>query len=154
MRWAMLVVTAVNVVAIAVLVAALAVPLPARGTDWSVAVEYRDGAPAYVFLSHDDKWRLPVALDEVDPRFVDALVALEDKRFFSHAGVDPVAIARAAVTDLIHVRRVSGGSTLTMQLARLLEPRPRTLAMRESPEFARYSREILEVFLARGVLKE
>src|SRR5262249_28847392 len=109
------------------LVAALVVPLPARRGDWSVAVEYRDGTPAYVFLSRDDKWRLPVSLGEIDPAFVAALVALEDKRFWRHDGVDPVALVRAAASDVVHARRVSGGSTLTMQLARLLEPRPRTL---------------------------
>src|SRR5262249_6007331 len=131
-------------------------PLPTRGSDWSVAVEYRDGRPAYVFLSRDDKWRLPVALDEVDPAFVAALVALEDKRFWSHDGGDPIAIARAAVSDAIHLRRVSGGSTLTMQLARLLEPRTRTIAHKLLDMFRAVQldlrltkREILEQYLSR-----
>jgi penicillin-binding protein 1C len=102
------------------------IPLPARlRADVSVEVTYRDGEVAYVFLSSDDKWRLPV--DRVDPELVRALVALEDKRFWSHSGVDARALLRAAWTDVIHARRVSGGSTLTMQLARLLEPRPRTI---------------------------
>jgi penicillin-binding protein 1C len=155
-RWALVAVTAINAAALVVLALALAAPLPARGSDWSVAVEYRDGRPAYVFLSRDDKWRLPVALDDVDPRFVAALVALEDKRFYGHAGVDPIAVARAAVTDVIHARRVSGGSTLTMQLARLLEPRPRTLANKLVDMFRAVQldlrlgkREILEQYLSR-----
>jgi penicillin-binding protein 1C len=155
-RWALLAVTAVNAAALAVVVLAAVVPLPARASDWSVAVEYRDGQPAYVFLSRDDKWRLPVALDDVDPRFVAALVALEDKRFFGHAGVDPIAVARAAVTDVVHARRVSGGSTLTMQLARLLEPRPRTLPNKLIDMFRAVQldlrlgkREILEQYLSR-----
>lgn len=126
-RWALGAATLVNALLLAVLGAALVVPLPARRGDWSVAVEYRDGTPAYMFLSHDDKWRLPASLAEIDPAFVAALVALEDKRFWHHDGVDPIAIARAAVSDAVHARRVSGGSTLTMQLARLLEPRPRTV---------------------------
>ena len=126
-RWALLAVTVLNAGWLVLAALVFAVPLPARGSDWSVAVEYRDGRPAYVFLSHDDKWRLPVALADVDPAFVRALVALEDKRFWHHDGVDLIAIARAAVTDVIHRRRVSGGSTLTMQLARLLEPRARTV---------------------------
>jgi penicillin-binding protein 1C len=126
-RLALWTVTVINAGLLAVLALALAVPLPARRNDGSVAVEYRDGRPAYVFLSRDDKWRLPVTLDDVDPAFVTALVALEDKRFWRHDGVDPVAIVRAAATDVRHARRVSGGSTLTMQLARLLEPRVRTL---------------------------
>jgi penicillin-binding protein 1C len=155
MRWALRVVTVANALLLAVLVAALAVPLPERRGDWSVAVEYRDGTPAYVFLSHDDKWRLPVTLDDVDPAFVAALVALEDKRFWHHDGVDPVAIVRAAASDAVHARRVSGGSTLTMQLARLLEPRPRTVPSKLADMFRAVQldlrlskREILEQYLS------
>jgi len=151
--WAALV---VNTVSLLVLVLVVALPLPARRADWSVAVDYRDGRPAYVFLSRDDKWRLPVALDDVDPGMVAALVALEDKRFFRHDGVDPIAIVRAAVTDVVHARRVSGGSTLTMQLARLLEPRPRTIPSKLIDMFralqldVRLSkREVLEQYLSR-----
>lgn len=136
--------------------AVYAVPLPKRSADWSITVEYRDGQPAYVFLTADEKWRLPVTLDRVDPKYVAALIALEDKRFYSHIGVDPVAIARAAWSDLIHLRRVSGGSTLSMQLARLLEPRPRTIGSKLIEMFratqldARLSkRVILENYLSR-----
>ena len=155
-RWALVAITALNAVALAGLALAFAAPLPVRAADWSAAVDYRDGRPAYVFLSRDDKWRLPVALDDVDPAFVTALIALEDKRFRNHDGVDPIAIARAAVTDVIHARRVSGGSTLTMQLARLLEPRRRTLpnklldVCRAIQLDLRLSkREILEQYLSR-----
>jgi penicillin-binding protein 1C len=111
---------AANALWLALIAAVYAVPLPARTADWSVAVEYRDGTPAYVFLTADEKWRLPVELARVDPKLVTALVALEDKRFYSHLGVDPVAIVRATWSDLVARRRVSGGSTLSMQLARLL----------------------------------
>ncbi|HEX7843617.1 MAG TPA: transglycosylase domain-containing protein, partial [Kofleriaceae bacterium] len=156
LRRALLAITAANAALGILLVAALVVPLPARRNDWSVAVEYRDGTPAYVFLSHDDKWRLPVALGDVDPAFVRALVALEDKRFWHHDGVDPIAIARAAVTDAVHARRISGGSTLTMQLARLLEPRPRTWPSKLADMFRAVQldlrlgkREILEQYLSR-----
>lgn len=156
MRWALLATTAVNVGLLAIAALAVAIPLPRRGADWSVAVEYRDGRPAYVFLSRDDKWRLPVALGDVDPRFVAALVALEDKRFFRHDGVDPLAIVRAAASDVLHARRVSGGSTLTMQLARLLEPRARTLPSKLLDMFRAVQldlrlskREILEEYLSR-----
>ena len=104
------------------------IPLPELARPGSAVIEYRDGRPAYVFLAPDDKWRLPADIDrDIDPAFVAALVALEDKRFWHHDGVDPIAIVRAAASDVRQRRRVSGGSTLTMQLARLLEPRPRTL---------------------------
>ncbi len=120
-------ITCVNAVFLVVLALALAIPLPDRDAGWSTVVEYRDGRPAHGFLSPDDKWRLEVSLQRVDPKLVEALVALEDRRFWSHDGVDPVAIARAAWTNLTRARRVSGGSTISMQLARLLEPRPRTI---------------------------
>ena len=155
-RWALWFVTLINAGWLVLAVLVFALPLPARGSDWSVAVEYRDGRPAYVFLSHDDKWRLPVALEEADPVFVAALVALEDKRFYHHHGVDPLAIARAAASDVIHLRRVSGGSTLTMQLARLLEPRARTVPNKLVDMFRAVQldlrlgkREILEAYLSR-----
>ena len=57
----------------------------------------------------------------------DALLALEDQRFYSHPGVDPIAIGRATISNVKHGRVVSGASTITMQLVRVLEPRPRTI---------------------------
>jgi len=126
-RFALAAITALNVALLALIVMAFVIPLPDRDTGWSSVIEYRDGSPAHVFLSPDDKWRLQVDLEEVDPKLIDGLVALEDKRFWSHDGVDPIAIARAAWSNLTTGHRVSGGSTLTMQLARLLEPRPRTI---------------------------
>src|SRR5205807_531672 len=69
------------------------------------------------------RWRLPVRLDEVDPRFFAILFAYEDKRFRTHFGVDAAALARAGFQFVASGRIVSGGSTLTMQVARLLEPR-------------------------------
>src|SRR5512145_3080694 len=103
------------------------VPLPRRlGARPSTVVLYRDGGLAHVFLSPDEKWRIPVKLDQVDPRYVKALLSLEDSRFYWHSGVDPLAVGRAVVTNVYRGRRVSGASTLTMQLVRVLEPRPRT----------------------------
>ena len=103
------------------------VPLPERlNARPSVVVEYRDGSPAHVFLAEDDRWRVPVTLDTLDPAYVRALLALEDARFRWHPGVDPLAVVRSAWLNLSSGRRVSGASTLTMQLVRVLEPRPRT----------------------------
>ncbi len=151
--WAL---TAVNLLMLAGIALAFALPLPDRTTVPSAVVEYRDGRPAFVFLSPDDKWRLPVELDGVEPKLVEALVALEDKRFWSHDGVDGIAIARAAITNASAGRVVSGGSTLTMQLARLLEPRPRTVRSKLIDMFRAVQldlrltkREILEAYLAR-----
>ncbi len=104
------------------------IPLPERlATAPSVVVRYRDGTPSQVFLSDDDKVRIHTDLKRVDPRYVEALLRFEDKRFWDHPGVDQVAVLRSAFLNLRHGRVVSGASTLTMQLVRLLEPRPRTL---------------------------
>ncbi|WP_144185977.1 penicillin-binding protein 1C [Elioraea rosea] len=73
-------------------------------------------------------WRLRTSVDDVPPLFVELLLAREDRRFRSHAGIDPAAIVRAAGQAVVNGRVVSGASTITMQVARLLEPRPRTLA--------------------------
>lgn len=109
------------------LAAAWLVPLPERLAEpHSVVVEYRDGTPAHVFLAPDERWRVPTVPSEVDAGYVHALLTLEDKRFLWHPGVDPIAVVRAAVTNVLRGRRVSGASTLTMQLVRVLEPRPRT----------------------------
>ncbi|HXT51595.1 MAG TPA: transglycosylase domain-containing protein [Thermoanaerobaculia bacterium] len=105
------------------------VPLPARlGVPPSTVVAYADGSPAYVFLSPDDKVRMRADLDSIDADYVKALVRFEDKRFWRHRGVDPLALLRAVWLNVTSGRRVSGGSTLSMQLVRVLEPRPRTVA--------------------------
>jgi penicillin-binding protein 1C len=93
------------------------------GLDFSVTVVDRDGRLLRPYATPDGRWRLPARADGVDPRFLALLIACEDKRFRDHAGVDPAALARAAQQMLANGRIVSGGSTLTMQVARLLEPR-------------------------------
>lgn len=107
---------------------AFAIPLPARlSMPGSSVVRWQDGQVAWMGLAPDDRWRVPVTLEQVDPALVEALVRLEDRRFWWHPGVDPLAIGRAAVLNLARGRVVSGASTLTMQVVRLSEPRPRTL---------------------------
>lgn len=83
----------------------------------------RNGALLRPFAMADGRWRLPLTLGEVDPRYIDMLIAYEDRRFYQHSGVDPRGLARAAWQWLRHGRVVSGGSTLSMQVARLAEPR-------------------------------
>jgi penicillin-binding protein 1C len=95
----------------------------------STIVVDRDGRLLRPFTLPDGRWRLPATTHDVDPRYLAMLVAYEDGRFAEHSGVDGRALLRAAGQWLIERRVVSGGSTLTMQLARLIEPRPeRTLA--------------------------
>ncbi len=87
----------------------------------------RDGTLLRAYLTADGFFRLPVAVEDVDPRYLTTLIAYEDKRFWQHHGVDVLAVLRAAWQAVTNGRVVSGASTLTMQVARLLEPRPRTL---------------------------
>jgi penicillin-binding protein 1C len=105
-------------------------PVPLGETiTYSPLVVDRDGKLLRPFTSADGYWRLPAKPEEVDRRFLSMLIAYEDKRFYAHHGVDPVAMLRASWQMLRHGHVVSGGSTLTMQVARLLEPRPgRTFA--------------------------
>jgi penicillin-binding protein 1C len=99
------------------------VPLPAAA-DVSTAVVDRHGKLLRAYAMADGRWRLPVqANTEVDPTYLDLLLAYEDQRFRRHDGVDPQALTRAALQFASRGEIVSGGSTITMQLARLVEPR-------------------------------
>jgi penicillin-binding protein 1C len=98
------------------------VPLGTR-LDFSTVVVDRDGRLLRPYATPEGRWRLPAQADGVDPRYLSLLIEYEDKRFRSHAGVDPAALLRAAGQIISHRHIVSGGSTLTMQVARLLEPR-------------------------------
>ncbi|MBU1173944.1 MAG: penicillin-binding protein 1C, partial [Alphaproteobacteria bacterium] len=98
-------------------------PPLAAGDTVSTVVLDRAGMLLRAFTTQEGRWRLPITRDEVDPRYLEMLFAFEDKRFYRHGGVDPLAVLRAGWQLLSHGRIVSGGSTLTMQVARLLEQR-------------------------------
>ncbi len=83
-----------------------------------------DGQLLRAFATPQGRWRLKTTAADVDPQFVRMLVAYEDRRFYEHHGVDIVAMGRAALQFVTHGRIVSGASTLSMQVARLIEPRP------------------------------
>ena len=87
----------------------------------------RSGRTVALLPAEGGIWRFRASTDEVAPVLIDTLVATEDRSFWYHPGVNPFALARASWQDLWAGRIVSGGSTLTMQAARLLEPRPRTV---------------------------
>ncbi len=112
----------------AVPVSAAIAPLPARlSAPPSPVVRWADGAVAHVTLAPDGRQRVRTSPEDVDPAYLAALLAYEDARFWHHPGVDPIAVARAAVANARAGRVVSGASTLTLQLVRMVEPRPRTL---------------------------
>ncbi|PWK72718.1 penicillin-binding protein 1C [Aminobacter sp. AP02] len=129
-------------------------PLPEKLTV-SAEVLDRDGQLLRAYAAPSGHWRLGVSLDQVDPQLVKMLVAYEDKRFWEHEGVDVLALGRAAQQFVANGRIVSGGSTLSMQLARLIEPRSerslgsklRQLARALQIERRLTKREILERYL-------
>ena len=94
-----------------------------KNLQFSPRVTDRNGRLLRAYTTNDGRWRLPARIGDVDPRFFDMLLAYEDKRFREHRGVDALALLRAATQLLGSGRIRSGGSTLTMQVARLLEPR-------------------------------
>jgi penicillin-binding protein 1C len=113
-----------------------------------------DGSVLRSYLTPDGMVRLKTSAAAVNPAYLELLISYEDQRFFQHKGVDAAALLRAAGQALKSRRIVSGGSTLTMQVARLLEPRRRTLLAKVIEMWrawqleSRYSKpEILDMYL-------
>ena len=100
-------------------------PLP-KTRDTSTLVTARDGTPLRAFADRDGVWRYPATPETVSPLYLQALLNYEDRWFWRHPGVNPWALARAAGQFVRHGRVVSGGSTLTMQVARMLDRHSRT----------------------------
>jgi len=131
-KWALITILGVALIALIGLSANLAwiryaaslAPLDlAASREGSTLVVDRDGRLLRPFTMPDGRWRLPATTHDVDPRYVTMLVAYEDARFYVHHGVDGRALLRAAGQWLVRGHIVSGGSTLSMQVARLIEPR-------------------------------
>ena len=132
-------------------------PLPMPSDDLARVVLAEDGTPLWRFADADGVWRYPVSPEEVSPLYLEALLTYEDRWFYDHPGVNPLALARAAWLNLRSGRVVSGGSTLSMQVARLLDPHDRTLAgkLRQlwrtaQLEWHLSKREILQIYLDRA----
>ncbi len=102
-------------------------PLPLPQDDLARVVLAEDGTPLWRFADANGVWRYPVQTREVSPYYLDALLTYEDRWFYHHPGVNPLALVRATWQNLSGTRVVSGGSTLSMQVARLLDPHSRTL---------------------------
>lgn len=98
-----------------------------RYHDQSVRVLDRDGQLLRIYPTADEHFRFRTDEKPVDQRLIEMLVGFEDRRFWWHPGVDPLALLRALGQLVRHGEVISGGSTITMQVARLLEPRPRTI---------------------------
>ena len=136
-----------------VLLAAI-VPLPPV-KPYSLVVSDRNGQFLQAFRASDGMWRFQTPPDEIPQRFKKILIEKEDRWFYFHPGFNPVSIVRAAIQNIIHNHRVSGASTITMQVARMLEPKNRTYFNKLIQIFRavqielRYSKkEILEMYVS------
>ncbi len=126
-----------------------------KNLDTSHSVLDRDGRLLRAYANGEGRWRLPATAEDVDPRFVQLLLAYEDKRFYEHVGVDPLALGRATFQLIRQGHIVSGASTLSMQVARLMEPREqrtfgaklRQMTRALQLEFALSKAEILSLYL-------
>ncbi|WP_205504373.1 penicillin-binding protein 1C [Rufibacter psychrotolerans] len=121
---------------------------------YSPVIYAADGSILHSFLSPDEKWRMQLAPDEISPVLQRAVLLKEDRYFYYHPGVNPVAVGRALLKNLAQGKTTSGASTITMQVARLLYPNERTYWHKLTEVFralqleARYSKtEILQLYL-------
>ncbi|EMF0916570.1 MULTISPECIES: peptidoglycan glycosyltransferase PbpC [Providencia] len=132
-------------------------PLPIKQVEMARTVVAQDGTPLWRFADKEGIWRYPVKLDQVSPEFIEALLTYEDRHFYQHPGVNPFSLLRALWQDVSSGRIVSGGSTISMQVARLVDPHDRTITgklkqlWRTAQLEYHYSKdEILEMYLNRA----
>ncbi|MDT3696898.1 MAG: penicillin-binding protein 1C [Ignavibacterium sp.] len=122
---------------------------------YSKAIYASDGTLLTAYLTEDHKWRLRTNIEDVSPDLIKAIITKEDKNFFFHRGVDFFAIIRSGIKNLTQGKVVTGASTITMQVVRILEPKKRTIinkmleALRSIQFEVHYSKkEILSIYLS------
>ena len=111
-------------------------PLP-NLKQYSKQILSDDGTLLTAYLTGDDKWRMRTNIEDISPELVKAIIEKEDSWFYWHIGVNPVSVVRALYSNIVSGKRISGASTISMQVVRLLEPKDRT-----------YGNKILEIFRA------
>jgi penicillin-binding protein 1C len=128
-------------------------PLP-DAVAYSVVIRDAEDDVVNAYLTPDDKWRMKTELEEISPLLRKTILAKEDKYFYQHPGVNPFAVGRAAVNNVLRLKRTSGASTITMQVARAMERRQRTFGAKLLQVFRafqlewKYSKdEILQLYL-------
>lgn len=128
-------------------------PLP-DAVEYSTVITDNKGEMINAYLTSDQQWRMKTELNEISPLLRKTIIAKEDRYFYSHPGVNLLAVSRAMVKNVFRMKRTSGASTITMQVARALEPRPRNLWSKLLEMFRafqlewKYSKdEILQLYL-------
>src|SRR5690349_17153381 len=101
-------------------------PLP-DNVEYSTIITDSKGEVINAYLTSDQKWRMKTELDEISRLLRKTIIAKEDRYFYSHPGINPFAVTRAFFKNLFRMKRTSGASNITMQVARALEPRKRNM---------------------------
>src|SRR5580704_10466745 len=125
MRWLKITGLLIAVVFVAFLLLNWIFPLPDK-VEYSTIITDDRGEVIHAFLTKDQQWRMRTELSEISPLLRKTIIEKEDKYFYYHPGINPLAMVRALARNILHGRRTSGASTITMQVARALEPRRRT----------------------------
>ncbi len=111
-------------------------PVPDK-VEFSTLITDNRGEVIHAYLTTDEKWRMKTGLEEISPLLRKTIVEKEDKYFYYHPGINPFAVGRAFFKNIFRMKRTSGASTITMQVARALEPKKRS-----------YFNKFLEMFRA------
>lgn len=129
-------------------------PLPPL-KPYSTVIYDRNGEFLHAFVASDGIWRIKSSADDIPERLKTILVQREDRWFYYHPGINPLALARALVQNMAAGKRISGASTITMQIARMLEPKERTYRAKVVEMFRalqlemKYSKqELLDIYLS------
>ncbi|MFM9911851.1 MAG: penicillin-binding protein 1C, partial [Chitinophagaceae bacterium] len=130
--------SSIAVLILLVILVILNLLFPLRDTvEYSTIVTDKKGEVVHAYLTSDEKWRMKTMLEEISPLLRKTIIEKEDKYFYYHPGFNLLAIGRAMTKNIFRLKRTSGASTITMQVARALEPKRRT-----------YFNKIIEVFRA------
>jgi penicillin-binding protein 1C len=128
-------------------------PVPAA-IEYSTIITDNKGEVVHAFLTKDQQWRMKTELNEISPLLRKTIITKEDKYFYQHPGINVLAMGRAFIKNLFRFKRTSGASTITMQVARALEPKKRTYLNKSIEMFRalqlewKYSKdEILQLYL-------
>lgn len=152
-RWLKLSGIALAVLVLVFIILHLLFPLPAL-PGYSTVVYDSEGKVLHAYLTRDEKWRMKTELNEISPLLQKTIIEKEDKYFYAHPGINAFAVIKALAGNITSGKRQSGASTITMQVARLLQPRKRNWGSKIIEAFRaiqlelKYSKkEILQLYL-------
>ncbi len=117
--------TAIILLSLVIIFLAIPPSSPLFPVDYSTVIEDEDGQLLHVYLNKKEQWHFPPGDDRIPEKLQSAVISFEDERFQRHIGIDLQAIARATYNNISEGKITSGASTLTMQVARMRNPKER-----------------------------